>query len=280
MLNSIDRSYDLYLLLLKLPVELAEWEDKQHEIGKNKHLPTPQELNPNRRFVENKAIKLISESEQLAELIATRQNNTEQHKDLIKALYKELSSSQYYADYMSNNEYSYDNDLQILINFYVETLQHSEVFENYLEEESILWIGDLNHILPSITRTLQSIKKEDSPLKVMYKYKSKDDREFAKVLIQKTLVNYLKYQERIDKFTSNWDVERIVFMDNLIITFAMTEFMSMESVPIKVTLDEYIDIAKEYSTPGSSVFVNGVLDKISNSLLEDGEINKSGRGLM
>ncbi len=280
LLNSIDRSYDLYIMLLNLPVELAEYGRKQHEIGKSKHLPTPEERNPNTRFVDNAVIKQIAESEQFAELTETRKNNSEQFNDLIKRLYRALVESQLYADYMANKSHSYKDDYQLLINLYVDILQHSEEFEDYIEEESIMWIADLNHILPSITRTLQSIQKEGSTLKVMYKYKSKDDREFVKILLQKTLVNYNNYQECIDKFTSNWDVERIVFMDNLIITFAMTEFMSMESVPVEVTLDEYIDIAKEYSTPGSSVFVNGVLDKISNTLREEGKINKSGRGLM
>ncbi len=139
---------------------------------------------------------------------------------------------------------------------------------------------DLPYILVLVLRSLASLRSAQSELKIPSKFKSDDDPAFVKTLFEKSLVNYDKYQDYIEKFTSNWDVERIVFMDNLIIGTAMAELTEFPSIPVKVTLDEWIEISKYYSTPGSSTFINGVLDKIVESLTAEGRIKKSGRGLL
>ena len=131
-----------------------------------------------------------------------------------------------------------------------------------------------------ILRTLSNLRASHTEIRVPSKFKSADDPEFVKTLFEKSLVNYSAFQDYIEKFTSNWDVERIVFMDNLIIGTAMAELTSFPSVPVKVTLDEWIEISKYYSTPGSSTFINGVLDKIVESLTAEGRIKKAGRGLI
>lgn len=145
---------------------------------------------------------------------------------------------------------------------------------------SILWDDDLGYILMMILRTLSNLRLTHTELKVAPKFKSEEDPQFVKTLFEKTLVNFGEYQRYIEKFTANWDIERIVFMDNLIIGTAMAELLNFPSIPVKVTLDEYIEISKYYSTPGSSVFINGVLDKIVESLTAEGRIKKAGRGLI
>ena len=145
---------------------------------------------------------------------------------------------------------------------------------------SILWNDDLPYIVMMILRTLSNLRPSHTDLKVPPKFKSAEAPEFVKTLFEKTLVNYDSYQDYIERYTSNWDVERIVFMDNLILATAMAELISFPSIPVKVTLDEWIEISKYYSTPGSSTFINGVLDKIVESLTAEGRIRKAGRGLI
>ena len=144
----------------------------------------------------------------------------------------------------------------------------------------MLWTDDLPYIIVMILRTLAGLRASHAEIRVPAKFKSEEDPEFVKTLFEKALINYNSYQDYIEKFTANWDVERIVFMDNLIIGTAMAELTSFPSIPVKVTLDEWIEISKYYSTPGSSTFINGVLDKIVASLTEEGRIKKTGRGLI
>ena len=163
---------------------------------------------------------------------------------------------------------------------FFKSLQECEALDTVLEQMSILWDDDLGYILMMILRTLSNLRPTHTELKVAPKFKSEEDPQFVKTLFEKTLVNFGEYQRYIEKFTANWDIERIVFMDNLIIGTAMAELLNFPSIPVKVTLDEYIEISKYYSTPGSSVFINGVLDKIVESLTAEGRIKKAGRGLI
>ena len=199
--------------------------------------------------------------------------------ELIRTLYTQLSESDYFKDYMLREERSFADDRKLLEDFFKE-LQSCEALETELEEMSILWSDDLPYIVMMILRSLSGLKPSHTELKVPSKFKSDEDPEFVKTLFEKSLVNYDAYQDYIEKFTANWDVERIVFMDNLIIGTAMAELTSFPSIPVKVTLDEYIEISKYYSTPGSSTFINGVLDKIVESLTAEGRIRKAGRGLI
>ena len=170
--------------------------------------------------------------------------------------------------------------LALITDFYTRELEQSELLEDVLDEQSILWNDDLGFALIMVTRTLSGMRQSHREVKVLPKFKSNDDLEFAKELFEKTAINFDTYLQYIEKFTRNWDVERIAFMDNLIMATAVAELVSFPSIPVKVTLDEYIEIAKYYSTPGSGTFINGILDKIVAALTEEGKINKSGRGLI
>lgn len=143
-----------------------------------------------------------------------------------------------------------------------------------------LLTDDYGFALYMAVRTVQNLKQSHTEVKVLPKFKNEEDLDFAKTLFIKALVNFEDNQEIVDKYSSNWDVERVVFMDSLILSIALAELIYFESIPVKVTLDEWIDIAKYYSSPTSSNFVNGVLDKIVNDLQQDGRIKKSGRGLL
>ena len=181
---------------------------------------------------------------------------------------------------MTSQERSFREDLALVTDFYTNELESSEMLEEVLDEQSILWNDDLGFALIMVTRTLSNMRQSHRDVKVLPKFKSEEDLEFAMELFEKAAVNYDSNLEVIEQFTRNWDIERIAFMDNVIMVTAMAELISFPSIPVKVTLDEYIEIAKYYSTASSSTFINGVLDKVVNTLTEEGRINKSGRGLI
>ena len=279
LMTAVDKAYDLYFQILILPVEVARYAQQRQELAKQKKLPAFEDLNPNTKFVDNAVIRTISNSDAVNDHVASRKLGWSQYPELIRTLYNQLTESEYYKDYMQREERSFDEDKRLVEDFFKE-LQSCEALDDTLEEMSILWSDDLAYIIMMILRSLSSLRASHTELKVPSKFKSGEDPEFVKTLFEKSLVNYASYQDYIEKFTANWDVERIVFMDNLIIGTAMAELTSFPSIPVKVTLDEWIEISKYYSTPGSSTFINGVLDKIVESLTAEGRIKKSGRGLI
>ena len=280
LVTSIDKTYDLYFLMLSLIVEMAHYAEQRQEIAKKKQLPTYEDLNPNRKFVDNAVVRLIAQSDSVNDYLAARKLSWAQYPELIKTLFAQLEQSDYYKKYMTSQEHSFREDLALVTEFYTRELEESEVLENAIDEMSILWNDDLGFALIMVTRTLSNMRPSHVEVKVLPKFKSIEDLDFARELFAKTAVNFDTYQEEIEKYTRNWDVERIAFMDNLIMAAAMAELITFPSIPVKVTLDEYIEIAKFYSTQGSSTFINGILDKIVASLNEQGKINKSGRGLI
>ncbi|MEG0808145.1 MAG: transcription antitermination protein NusB [Alistipes sp.] len=279
LMTSVDKAYDLYFQMLILPVELVHYAEQRLELAKQKKLPTHEDLNPNTKFVENTVIRAIANSDAVNDYVAAHRLGWSKHPQLIRTLYAQLLESDYFQEYIQRDERSFDDDRQLVENIFNAT-QNCEALDDVLEESSILWCDDLPYILMMVLRTLSNLRPSLAEVKVSPKFKSAEDPEFVKTLFEKSLVNYNDYQKYIEKFTANWDVERIVFMDNLIIGTAMAELTSFPSIPVKVTLDEYIDISKYYSTPGSSTFINGVLDKIVESLTADGLIKKAGRGLI
>lgn len=280
LIASIDKTYDLYFQMLSLIVEVARYADERQQAAMQKKLPTYEDLNPNRKFVENSVVHLIAESDSVNDYLATHKLSWARYPELIKALYLQLEQSEYYKKYMTSQERSFREDLALVTDFYTNELESSEMLEEVLDEQSILWNDDLGFALIMVTRTLSNMRQSHRDVKVLPKFKSEEDLEFAKELFEKAAVNYDSNLEVIEQFTRNWDIERIAFMDNVIMVTAMAELTSFPSIPVKVTLDEYIEIAKYYSTASSSTFINGVLDKVVNTLTEEGRINKSGRGLI
>ncbi len=279
LMASVDKAYDLYFLLLTLPVELAEYARNRQELARQKRLPTYEDLHPNTRFVDNAVIRLIANSDAVNDRIAARKLSWKGYPELIRTLYAQLCESDYYKEYMQSPVASFDNDRQVLMRFF-ETMQTCDALDEVLEELSILWCDDVPFIIILILRTLENARPSHTELKIAAEFKSEEDPAFVRTLFERTLVNYNTYQTYIERFTANWDVERIVFMDNLILATAIAELTSFPSIPVKVTLDEFIEISKYYSTPGSSTFINGILDKAVEALTAEGLIKKTGRGLI
>lgn len=279
LIASIDKAYDLYLQMMSLIVDVARYAENRIEIAKQKKLPTYEDLNPNRRFVDNAVINLLTNAESVSDAIATRKLSWSHYPDTVKDIYNRMIESDYYKSYMSASICTFTDEKKFVEAFYT-SLEEDEALANTLDEISLLWNDDLSFALYMVIRTVSSIKQSHTDIKLLPKFKSEEDLDFACTLFRKSLVQYDDNQDIVDKYTSNWDVERIAFMDNLIISIAIAELTNFDSIPVKVTLDEWIDIAKYYSSPTSSNFVNGVLDKIVAELTESGRIKKSGRGLL
>lgn len=279
LLASVDKAYDLYFQLITLPVEIARYARQRQELAMQKKLPTFDDLNPNTKFVDNAVIRIIENSDAVNDHIAARKIGWAKHPELIRTLFAMLTESDPYKEYMARSERSFDEDRRFVEEMF-KMWQDCDPIDEVLEESSILWCDDLPYVIPMILRSVANVRPSHSDLKVPPKFKSEDDLAFVKTLFEKTLVNFPRYQEYVERFTANWDLERIVFMDNLIFAAAIAELTSFPSIPVKVSLDEWIEIAKFYSTPGSSTFINGVLDKIVEQLSAEGAIQKAGRGLI
>ena len=279
LIASVDKAYDLYFQLLALPEELVRYATERQQIAMQKKLPTFEDLHPNTKFIENRVIRTIANTDAINDYIAANKLGWTRYPELIRTLYNQLAESDYYRTYMAREERSFEED-RAMVDYLFTMLADCPALDEVLEEMSIYWADDLPYILMMIQRTLSNMRISHTALRVAEKYKSEEDPEFLTTLFEKALLNYDDYQQQIERFTANWDIERVVFMDNLIIGTAMAELVSFPSIPVKVTMDEWIEISKYYSTPGSSTFINGVLDKIVAALTEEGLIKKSGRGLI
>lgn len=279
LVESIDKAYDLYFQMMSLVVEVAHYAEGRIELAMQKKLPTYEDLNPNRRFVDNAVIHLIANSDSVNDYIAERKLSWTLQSDAIRDVYNRLIEADFYKKYMSAPVVTFTDDRKFVEEFF-QWLEEDEAMLDVVNEMSLLWSDDYGFALFMALRTVQNLKRSHTEVKVLPKFKSDEDLDFAKRLFVKSLVDYEDNQEIVDRYSKNWDVERVVFMDSLIINIAIVELKQFDSIPVKVTLDEWIDIAKYYSSPTSSNFVNGVLDKIVADFMADGTIQKSGRGLL
>lgn len=278
---SIDKSYQLYLLLLLLPETMVELAQNKIDLAKQKFRPTPEDLNPNLRFVNNRAAAILAQDIKLHEIAQDKRLNWAHFPEITKKLFTYLINSDYYHEYMAAETCSLDDDKLVLVNFFNQEILGNADFEAFLEEQSIYWNDDLEFVLSMAVKTIKKMEGDPTPsVNIMPLFRNFDDEDFAKTLLLKTVLRHKENIELIDKFTQNWEVDRIAAMDILIMEMAITEIIEFPTIPVKVSMNEYIDIAKFYSTEQSNVFVNGVLDKIIAYLKENNLIIKQGRGLI
>jgi N utilization substance protein B len=244
-------------------------------------MPTDEDLHPNTRFVDNRVITIIRGSGKLLRYLENNKLNWSEYPELIRELYNTIRNTQFFREYLESSDNSFAGDKKIISKIYTEVIYPTESLWQVLEEKSIYWNDDLEFIISMILKTIKGIKDPDqSELPLLPLYKNQEDRAFAVDLIRKSIINREEYIEYIKSNTKNWDLERIAFMDILIMQMAITEMLNFSSIPTKVTLNEYLEISKFYSTSKSSVFINGVLDKVLEQLRKDGKLKKTGRGLI
>ncbi|MDR2038186.1 MAG: transcription antitermination factor NusB [Bacteroidales bacterium] len=276
---SIKKAYDLYYYLFLLIISTKRYAESRIELARNKRLPTFEDLHPNTRFIDNEVIRQIEESPAFNAYLSEQKLSWVNYPELIKNLYNRLVESPYYLNYMEADTCNYEDDKNLLIEFYSNEIEEHEMFFKIMEEQSIFWNDDIEFVVSMVVKTIKGMK-EDKSIKLLPIYKSEDDKEFAFKLLRTSIRNYAEYEKRIEDSVDNWDIERIAMIDNLIMQMAINELIEFPSIPIKVTFDEYLELAKYYSTPKSSIFINGLLDKISSDLTKEGKIVKIGRGLI
>lgn len=281
MLFSINKAYELYCYFFLLILEIADYAESRIELAKQKKIPSHDDLHPNTKFIDNRLITQIRCNKQLSDYINGHKISWANHPELIKELYVKLTASGFYQKYMSNDSSSYKEDAEFLCNILSELFAQHEPLYQVLEEQSIYWNDEGEFILGINIKTIKKFRQEQGDeAKLMPLYKSSEDQEFPKKLLRKVILNNEEYAQLIKKFSKNWEVDRIAFMDILLMQMAIAEVIEFSSIPVKVTLNEYLELAKFYSTSRSNIFLNGILDKVFAYLKENKQINKTGRGLI
>ena len=283
LLQDIDELYKLFVYQLSFWVEVKHFAERRIEENKNKHFPTPEDLNPNLKFVNNRILNALDDNKHLMALEEKYGINwADAREDFIRSFYNRLLKYPEYQEYMTNGQDSFYDDRRFL----------SRVVEDYFPEDSSLYdyYSDIDlpfnsdyqlavYLVWKFFGEMPDSFCADSKLPPIYKVED-DDKEFVVKLLEKTILHADEYMEMVKTNITNWDYDRLALMDRIIIFMAMSEFCEFHSIPVKVTINEYIEIAKLYSTPESHRFVNGMLDRISTILKEEGKIVKSGLGLV
>ena len=278
--HSIKRMFDLYVLLLDLLVEVQKLAEEKQEISKKKYLATKEDLSPNRKFVENKLIKKIAESTSLT-LYKEAQNldNWSKDDEYIKIIWDLLQNSDIFSEYLNSSDDSFNSDKDFVVTFFREIVAPNTKLAEYFEGENITWVDDIPFVNTWVVRSLTK-QKSANAFKLGSLYKNQDDQDFATDLFKKVILNHHSFENDIKIHTPNWETDRIADMDMILIKMGVCEFLNFPFIPTKVSINEYIEIAKDYSSEKSGYFVNGVLDKLSREFLKDKKIVKVGRGLL
>ena len=280
--QSIDKMSDLYFSMLALLIELQKKANSKLELSQKKLLATKEDINPNRKFADNAVLQFISSNTMLKEVIEKRKLNFwDLDFEYVDVIYKAVLESDLYKDYMAKGPSDLKEDKDFIIDIYTEIIAPNDKLYDYFEDQQITWVDDLPVINTAIVKTFTKLKlTKPETFLIPELYKDEDDRVFAKDLLYKTLLNRTRFVEEIAAKTTNWDADRLASLDGVLLQMALCEFQKFPSIPVKVTINEYLEIAKEYSTPKSSVFINGILDKIVKEYKENNVHNKIGRGLM
>ncbi len=278
--HSILKMFDLYVLNLRLLVEVQKLAAKKIALSKKKILATSADLKPNTKLLENRLINKIAESISIEGYLEVNKiDNWELDSEYVKIIYEELLKSDLYKKYLETEEDSYKVDKSFVIDFFKEIIAPNEKLADYFEDTMISWVDDIPFVNTWVVKSL-SKQKENATFQLGSLYKDKDDEDFVSNLFRKTVLKQQEYEQIIEEKTPNWESDRIAEIDMILIKMAITEFINFPSIPTRVTINEYIEVSKDYSTTKSSYFINGVLDKISREFIETKKIVKIGRGLL
>jgi N utilization substance protein B len=275
--KSIDQVYDLYLIILNIFTGIHHNELLIIDENKNKRLPSKEDLNPNMRLTSNSLLVSIAQSSELGSLIEKRKLDAIIDNDIIRRIIAEIKKSEEFSAYSKLVSATEKDDKQFLSFVVVKILNENDVLNSIFEDKNIYWTDDL---YVAYNLVLKNFELFDGKFRIMPLLKDeKDDKDFVKVLFEKTILYKEANIELIQKHVKNWELDRIAEMDMLLMQMCITEFTYLPNVPVKASLNEYIDISKDYSTPNSKVFINGILDKIIFQLKDENRIQKQGRGL-
>lgn len=282
LLDSMDGMYDLYLLMMSLLIEIHKKSEDQYKKLQNRLSHQAKNNQPTRYLIDNQLLLKLTSNKLLTDTITARKINLwDLDFEYVDILYKSIVKSEVFVDYTKKKQPSFDDDKYFLLEVFKTIIAPNDKLYDYLEDKKITWTDDLPIVNTSILKLLKQVKptsKDNYFLPNLYK--DEDDKQFAIQLFQKTILNQSEFAQVLSGKTTNWDSERLAAIDALLITMAICEFQKFPSIPIKVTINEYLEIAKEYSTPKSSLFINGILDNLAKEYQTNGTLNKVGRGLI
>jgi N utilization substance protein B len=282
LLLTIERMYDMYLFLLLTFSEVKRAAENNLADKGKKMRPTEEDLHPNKKWVDNKIVTQLEDSFALRHLTETRKVNWmgAESQEMFRKIFLQVVESEVYFEYMNNGQSGYDEDKHFVLALFKEDIANSSVLYHFFEEKSINWLDDLDlccsMAIKSIKGMTENVAFEPLPL-----FKENDDeKEFVIELFRNTIKMNDQSEQLIAELADNWELDRIAKMDMLLLKMSIAELQIFPSIPTKVTLNEYIEISKFYSTPKSNLFINGVLDKAITKLTAEKKIKKSGRGLI
>ncbi|MGL5683537.1 MAG: transcription antitermination factor NusB [Marinifilaceae bacterium] len=280
--SSLSKSSDLYFYTLQLMLEMRRTAYLRIDNARNRRYATKEDLNPNTRFIENPVFDIIENNLQFQSNINTRFVSWSNETETVTYFLNKLMESDLYKTYMSAKTVSYEEHRQFIMDIFTEILaQDEQLFESF-EDKSIFWNDDFDLVFSIVYKTLKNVRENATPEKnILFPiFHEPDDSEYGKKLLRKTILENANNLELIEEFTPNWEVERISDIDRVILSAAISELRNFPSIPVKVTLDEFIEISKSYSSAKSGSFINGVLDNIVTRMKEKEELVKTGRGLL
>ncbi len=281
LLNSIENIRELYLVMLSALTELHQTEKEFLELSSRKYLATDEELNPNTKFVDNAILNMLADSESLGRWMEElRINHFNVNEHYIKELLIDIKNSELYNDYMNDETQGFNEDKQFVIQLFVDFIAPNEKIYEFLEDNKMSWIDDIPVVNTEILRQLEGLKSTKDRIKIARVFKNDEDRDFAEQLFKKTALNADVFVKEYEDKTRNWELERLAEIDGIILNMAVCELQKFPSIPVKVTINEYLELAKDYSTPKSSIFINGILDSLVKEYKNENKLNKIGRGLI
>lgn len=281
--NSIDKMYTLYLLMLSLLVEIQKYSASQLALSSKKYLTDSSDDYPVRdKFANNQLLLQLASNEPLRDELSKRKlKNWYLNEEYVKLIYKEIVKSEHYRSYMLSASQSYDEDKKLIQDLFKEVIAPNEKIYEYFEDDQLTWVDDIPIVNTFVLKQLRKATKSQKPSFFLPRLLKDDkDREYAQQLLTKTLLNNDRWEQEIEGKTPNWDKDRIADIDAILLKMAICELLNFSSIPEKVTINEFLEIAKEYSTPKSSIFINGILDKLVKEYQSEGKLNKIGRGLL
>lgn len=273
---SLSKAYDLYNYLLLLMVEVTKQANKRLNAAKNKLVPTKEELFPNTKFVENRFIAQLEVNKQLLEFSNNQKKTWENEADFVKTLCDKILESDIYKEYMASETSSYEEDRELWRKLYKNIIFNNIELDQVLEDQSLYWNDDKEIVDTFLLKTIKRFdEKNGAKQELLPEFKDEEDQDFARRLFRRTILNADYYRHLISENTKNWDLDRVAFMDVVIMQIALAEILSFPNIPVSVSLNEYVEIAKLYSTPKSGGFINGTLDGIVNSLKKENKLTKN-----
>lgn len=273
---SLSKAYDLYNFLLLLMVEVTKYANKRLEAAKNKLAPSKEDLTPNTKFVDNQFIVQLEVNKQLLDFANNQKKTWENEPEFIKSLFEQIANSDIYKEYMAAETSSYDEDREFWRKIYKNIIFNNVALDEVLEEQSLYWNDDKEIVDTFVLKTIKRFDPQNgAKQELLPEFKDEEDRDFARRLFRRAILNADYYRHLISSNIRNWDLDRVAFMDVIIMQIALAEILSFPNIPVSVSLNEYVDIAKLYSTPKSGGFINGTLDGIVNQLKKENKLIKN-----